>query len=48
MALRVDANGDVDSKGTHVSVFAVILEGEYDAGLKWPFVGKVTVTMLSC
>ena len=31
----------------HVSVFAVISEGEYDAGLKWPFVGKVTVTLLN-
>ena len=24
-----------------MSVFAVILEGKYDAALKWPFVGEV-------
>ena len=47
MALRVDANGEGAGKGTHVSVFAVILEGEHDAGLKWPFVGEVTVTLLN-
>ena len=47
MALRVDANGYGDGKGTHVSVSAVISEGEYDTGLKWPFVGKVTVTLLN-
>ena len=47
MALRVDANGQGACKGTHVSVYAAILEGEYDAGLKWPFVGKVRVTLLN-
>ena len=30
-----------------MSVYAVISEGQYDAGLKWPFVGKVTVTLLN-
>ena len=43
----MDANGFGDGKGTHVSVFACILKGEHDAGLKWPFVGKVTVTLLN-
>ena len=47
MALRVDANGDGAGKGTHVSVYAAILEKEHDAGLKWPFVGKVTVALLN-
>ena len=47
MALRVYANGDGAGKGTHVSVYAVILEGEYDAELKWPFVGEVTITLLN-
>ena len=27
-----------------MSVYATILEGEYNAELKWPFVGEVTVT----
>ena len=38
MTLEVDANGYGRGEGTHVSVFAAILEGEYDAELKWPFV----------
>ena len=47
MALRVYANGEGDSGGTHVSVHAPILTGKYDAKLKWPFVGKVTFTLLN-
>ena len=47
MALKVFANGNSDGKDTHVSVFAIILRGEYDTELKWPFVGKVTVTLLN-
>ena len=48
MTLRVYANGDGTSKrGTHVSAYAYILEREYDAELKWPFVGEVTITLLN-
>ena len=47
VAVRVDANGHGDGKGTHLSVFAAILKGKYDAGLKWPFVGEVKVTLLN-
>ena len=47
MALRVFANGNSSGEGTHVSVYAVILEGKFDKGLKWPFVGEVTVTLLN-
>ena len=47
MTLRVDANGYSDYKGTHVSVFAAILKGRYDAELKWPFIGKITFTLLN-
>ena len=47
MAVRVYANGHGDSKDTHVSVYAVILEGKYDAGLKWPFIRKVHFTLLN-
>ena len=28
-------------------MYAAIQEGEYDAGLKWPLVGEVTVTLLN-
>ena len=47
MAIRVYAKGDESSEGTHVSVFAPILEGKYDTELRWPFVGKVTITLLN-
>ena len=47
MSIRVDANGDGSGKGTHVSVFAQLLEGAYDASLSWPFVGTVTFTLLN-
>jgi TNF receptor-associated factor 4 len=47
MMLRVDANRNDDGKGTHVSVYALIVEGEHDTELKWPFVGKVTLTLLN-
>ena len=47
IALGVDANGCGDGEGTHVSVYASFLKGEYDAQLKWPFIGKVTVTLLN-
>ena len=47
MALEVHANGDGAGQGTHVSVFAAFLKGKYDAQLKWPFIGKITFTLLN-
>ena len=47
MTLTVFANGNGDGEGTHVSVYVPILEGKFDKGLKWPFVGEVTVTLLN-
>ena len=47
MAISVDVNGDDSGEGTHVSVYAKFLKGEYDAQLKWPFVGKMTFTLLN-
>ena len=47
MEVRVHANGQGTCVGTHVSVFAHILEGRCDARLKWPFVGQVTFTLLN-
>ena len=38
---RLYANGDGIGKGTHMSMFFVIMRGEYDALLPWPFVQKV-------
>ena len=38
---RLYPNGDGMGKGTHVSMFFVIMRGEYDALLPWPFTQKV-------
>ena len=38
---RLYPNGDGIGKGTHMSMFFVIMRGEYDALLPWPFVQKV-------
>ena len=45
MCLNVDANGRGDGEGTHVSVFAYLMRGEFDDHLKWPFQGQVTVAI---
>ena len=47
MVLRVDVNGSGSGKGTHLSVCALIREGKHDANLKWPFVGRITFTLLN-
>ena len=47
MCLSVIANGRGDGKGTHVSVYAHLMRGEFDDHLKWPFRGHVTVAMLN-
>jgi len=41
MCLSVVANGSGDGKGTHVSVFAYLMRGDFDDHLKWPFQGRV-------
>ncbi|XP_067397896.1 TNF receptor-associated factor 1 [Emydura macquarii macquarii] len=46
VCLRIYLNGDGTGKGTHVSLFFVVMKGEYDALLPWPFRHKVTFMML--
>ena len=46
MCLRVYLNGDGMGKGTHISLFFVVMQGEYDALLRWPFRQKVTLFLL--
>ena len=38
---RMYPNGDGIGKGTHMSMFFVVMRGEYDALLPWPFIQKV-------
>ena len=46
MCARVYLNGDGIGKGTHISIFFVVMRGEYDALLRWPFRQKVTFMLL--
>ncbi|XP_035684719.1 TNF receptor-associated factor 1-like [Branchiostoma floridae] len=46
MRAQVYLNGYGRGEGTHVSVFFVMMKGEYDAILSWPFRQKVTFTLL--
>ncbi len=47
LCIRVYANGQGVSKGTHVSVYACLLKGDNDDSLSWPFTGTVTVELLN-
>ena len=47
LSLRVVANGVGEAKGTHVSLFAHLMRGEFDNMLKWPFRGVVTLQLLN-
>ncbi|XP_053420109.1 TNF receptor-associated factor 1 [Nycticebus coucang] len=46
LCLRLYLNGDGTGKRTHLSLFIVIMRGEYDALLPWPFRNKVTFMLL--
>ncbi|KAG7465888.1 hypothetical protein MATL_G00158520 [Megalops atlanticus] len=46
MCARVYLNGDGMGKGTHLSLFFVVMRGEYDALLTWPFKQKVTLMLM--
>ncbi|XP_013417979.1 TNF receptor-associated factor 2 [Lingula anatina] len=46
MCCRLYLNGDGMGKGTHVSLFFVVMRGHYDALLRWPFKQKVTCILL--
>ncbi|XP_071962013.1 TNF receptor-associated factor 3-like isoform X2 [Antedon mediterranea] len=46
MCARVYLNGDGMGKGSHVSLFFVVMKGDYDALLPWPFRQKVTLMLL--
>ena len=46
ICLRLYLNGDGTGKGTHLSFFFVIMKGEYDDILPWPFEHPVTLMLL--
>ncbi len=47
LCINVDANGNGEGAGTHVSVFTEISKGRYDNKLPWPFKGDVTYQLLN-
>ena len=47
MCLNVDANGYGEGKGTHVSVYVTLMQGDNDDNLKWPFKGTIKVSLLN-
>lgn len=44
--LRLYPNGSSTGKGNHLSIFMMIMRGEYDATLNWPFQKKVTFKLI--
>ena len=43
MCIRAYLNGDGSGEGTHLSIFFVLMRGEYDPLLQWPFEPKVSL-----
>ena len=48
MCLRIYLNGDGTGRGSHLSLFFVVMRGHSDALLKWPFNQKVTLPLNVC
>lgn len=46
MCGRVYLNGDGMGKGTHMSLFFVIMKGEHDALMPWPFKQSINMALL--
>jgi TNF receptor-associated factor 2/TNF receptor-associated factor 3 len=46
MCIRIYLNGDGMGHKTHLSVFFVLMKGEFDALLKWPFDNKVSLILV--
>ena len=47
MCLHLYILGDGIGKGTHMSLFFVVMKGEHDAILQWPFTHKVTFKLIN-
>ena len=47
MCLRLYIMGDGIGKGTHLSLFFVVMRGEFDNILHWPFTHKVTFKLIN-
>ena len=47
MCLRLYILGDGIGKGSHMSLFFVLMKGEFDSILQWPFTHKVTFKLIN-
>ena len=47
LCLRAYLYGDGAGKGTHISVFLVIMQSEYDDVLLWPFKHRVVISLIN-
>ena len=47
LCLNVCANGNGCDKGSHLSIFAYIMKGQYDDHLQWPFTGIIIIELLN-
>lgn len=47
MCARLYPNGDGMGKGSHLSLFFVVMRGSYDALLQWPFTRRVTFCIVN-
>ena len=47
MCIRAYLNGDGSGTKTHLSLFFVLMKGEYDAHLKWPFDRKISMILVN-
>ena len=47
LCLRVYANGNGSGKGSHLSIYALIMKGQHDDRLQWPFTGTIIIELLN-
>ncbi|KAM9314461.1 TNF receptor-associated factor 5 isoform 2-T2 [Pholidichthys leucotaenia] len=46
MALKAYLNGDGEGRGTHLSLYVVLMPGDFDTLLPWPFKQTVTLSVM--
>lgn len=46
MAIKVYLNGDGEGRGTHLSLYVVLMPGDFDELLLWPFRQTVSLSIL--
>ena len=46
LKVAMDPNGSLSSGNTHLSVYIIVMKGEYDELLSWPFRKKIKITLI--